>query len=279
MLSQDATLQNSARAFKMAQAQIQQQQHHQQQLLSQQTAQQQQQKSQQTADFGPDSGGRIKGLTIIKPVVYGNIARYFGKKREEDGHTHEWTVYVKPYHNEDMSTYVKKVHLKLHESFADQNRVLTSPPYEVTETGWGEFEIVIKIFFHDPNERPVTLYHILKLFQSGPSGAPSLPPGDNKKPLVSEFYEELIFQDPSAMMHQLLTNTRQLTLGEYKHDTDFEDKKEKTMINLLNGKEKISAEILDLREKLNLAKETIAHFKEEINKAQSETTIDVSGIA
>lgn len=50
-----------------------------------------------------------KGLTITKPIVYGNFARYFGKKREEDGHTHEWTVYVKPFNNEDMSTYVKKV--------------------------------------------------------------------------------------------------------------------------------------------------------------------------
>ena len=48
-------------------------------------------------------------MTIIKPIIYGNVARYFGKKREEDGHTHEWTVYVKPYNNEDMSTYVKKV--------------------------------------------------------------------------------------------------------------------------------------------------------------------------
>lgn len=45
----------------------------------------------------------------MKPIVYGNVARFFGKKREEDGHTHEWTVYVKPYNNEDMSTYVKKV--------------------------------------------------------------------------------------------------------------------------------------------------------------------------
>ena len=51
----------------------------------------------------------VQGVSIVKPVVYGNIARYFGKKREEDGHTHEWTVYLKPYHNEDMSTYVKKV--------------------------------------------------------------------------------------------------------------------------------------------------------------------------
>ena len=41
-----------------------------------------------------------QGVTIIKPIIYGNIARYFGKKREEDGHTHQWTVYVKPYRNE-----------------------------------------------------------------------------------------------------------------------------------------------------------------------------------
>lgn len=42
----------------------------------------------------------FQGVTIVKPIVYGNVARYFGKKREEDGHTHQWTVYVKPYRNE-----------------------------------------------------------------------------------------------------------------------------------------------------------------------------------
>ncbi len=31
----------------------------------------------------------LKGV-ILKPVVYGNVAKYFGKKREEDGHTHQW---------------------------------------------------------------------------------------------------------------------------------------------------------------------------------------------
>uniref|UniRef100_A0A0P4W0D9 YEATS domain-containing protein n=1 Tax=Scylla olivacea TaxID=85551 RepID=A0A0P4W0D9_SCYOL len=128
--------------------------------MAQAQIQQQQQKGNQSADFGPDSGGRIKGLTIVKPLIYGNVARYFGKKREEDGHTHEWTVYVKPYNNEDMSNYVKQIHFKLHESYADQNRMLTAPPYEVTETGWGEFEIVIKIYFHDPNERPVSCWSI-----------------------------------------------------------------------------------------------------------------------
>ena len=34
--------------------------------------------------------------------------------------------------------------------------VVTKPPYEVNESGWGEFEIQIKIFFMDQSERPVS---------------------------------------------------------------------------------------------------------------------------
>lgn len=48
----------------------------------------------------------LKGLTIVKPVIYGNISRYFGKKRDEDGHTHQWTVYVKPYKNEVLLSHI-----------------------------------------------------------------------------------------------------------------------------------------------------------------------------
>ena len=72
-------------------------------------------------------------------------------------------------------------------------RTLAKPPYEVTETGWGEFEIVIKIYFQDPAERPVTIYHVLKLFQAGqPTDHNSLM--KNQKTVVSEFYDEIIFQ-------------------------------------------------------------------------------------
>lgn len=35
--------------------------------------------------------------------------------------------------------------------------VVNKPPFEVTETGWGEFEVIIKIYFVDPTERPVRL--------------------------------------------------------------------------------------------------------------------------
>ena len=63
--------------------------------------------------------------------------------------------------------------------------MLLKPPYAVTETGWGEFEVQIKIYFHDPNERPVTIYHILKLFQTDPNVM------NGKKPVISEQYDEV----------------------------------------------------------------------------------------
>jgi len=36
------------------------------------------------------------------------------------------------------------------------SRVVYKPPYEVKETGWGEFDIQIKIYFNDLTEKPGT---------------------------------------------------------------------------------------------------------------------------
>uniref|UniRef100_A0AAZ3PPY3 YEATS domain-containing protein n=1 Tax=Oncorhynchus tshawytscha TaxID=74940 RepID=A0AAZ3PPY3_ONCTS len=164
------------------------------------------------AEFGPDSGGRVKGVTIVKPIVFGNVARYFGKKREEDGHTHQWSVYVKPYRNE------------------------------------------------------VTLYHLLKLFQSDSSAMP-------KKTVVSEFYDEMIFQDPTAMMQQLLSTSRQLTLGAYKHETEFAELELRTREKLEAAKKKTSQEITDLKDRLKASRETINFLKGEIRKLEEEDQI------
>lgn len=220
------------------------------------------------AEYGADSGGRVKGLTIVKPIIYGNIARYFGKKREEDGHTHQWTVYVKPYKNEDMSAYIKKINFKLHDSYPNSNRVITKPPYEVTETGWGEFEVVIKIYFNDPNERPVTLYHLLKLFQSETDVMLG------KKSLVVEFYDELVFQDPTIMMQNILQNLRPISMGTYKHENDFEEKKEKTLNNIVTAKNTIRYEIQELNERLKQRKEMIQKLKDELSKVDEHINIE-----
>ena len=126
---------------------------------------------------------RLKGVTIVKPIVYGNHSQHFGKKREPDGHTHDWTVYVKPFNNEDMSSYVKKVQFKLHDSYANCNRVVSQPRngvYEVSESGWGEFEVQIKIHFHDSTgEKPVTFYHLLKLYEKSKFACPQFTQNPN----------------------------------------------------------------------------------------------------
>ena len=38
------------------------------------------------------------------------------------------------------------------------------PPFQVKETGWGEFDIIIKVYFTDPSEKPLTLLQPLKLY-------------------------------------------------------------------------------------------------------------------
>lgn len=164
----------------------------------------------------------LKGVTFSKAVVIGSVATPFGKKRESDGHTHSWKVYIKPFRNEDYSSFIKKVEFKLHDSYAEQKRIITKPPYTISETGWGEFEIPIKIFFADPTERPVTLHHSLKLFANtdGDEGNALLITTKNKA-VTAEAYDEIVFQEPTKYMKSLLENLKPITTDEsYGHATD-----------------------------------------------------------
>lgn len=53
--------------------------------------------------------------------MYGSIATPLAKKNE-DQHTHKWSIYVRGINNEDISYFVKSVTFRLHESFAQPNR-------------------------------------------------------------------------------------------------------------------------------------------------------------
>ncbi|KAF1592925.1 UNVERIFIED_CONTAM: hypothetical protein FQV16_0017124, partial [Eudyptes robustus] len=53
---------------------------------------------------------------------------------------------------------------RLHDSYTNPIRTIEAPPFEVEETGWGEFEAGIKLFFVDPNEKPVNAVYYLRLF-------------------------------------------------------------------------------------------------------------------
>lgn len=63
----------------------------------------------------------------------------------------------------------------------------------------------------------VALYHILKLFQSPVTdGAPPTV----GRALVSESYEEIVFQEPTQLMQHLLNSVKPITNGPWTHDTD-----------------------------------------------------------
>ncbi|XP_058777781.1 transcription initiation factor TFIID subunit 14b-like [Vicia villosa] len=134
---------------------------------------------------------RVKDVEICVPIVYGTIAFYLGRKASES-QSHRWTVYVRGASNEDLSAVIKRVVFQLHPSFNNPTRVVESPPFEVTECGWGEFEIAITLFFHsDACEKQLDLYHHLKLYPEDESG-----PQTTKKPVVIESYNEVVFPEP-----------------------------------------------------------------------------------
>jgi YEATS domain-containing protein 4 len=62
---------------------------------------------------------------------------------------------------------------------------MTAPPFEVSETGWGEFEIGIKIYLRDPAAEPISLVHMLRLYPLGPPST--------ERPVISETYDEVVF--------------------------------------------------------------------------------------
>ncbi|OTF83276.1 YEATS domain-containing protein 4-like protein [Euroglyphus maynei] len=216
---------------------------------------------QQQQDFGP----RVKGAMIVKPIVFGNVARYFGHKRS-NGHTHEWKVYLRLYNNEDPSGYIKKVHFKLHDSYPTSLRICEEPPYEVEETGWGEFEVNIKIYFVDPTERPVSVYHMLKLFKIEPGAAPDGGPMPVFTDyIVSEFYDELVFSEPSSTMLKLLKSAPQLPPSmASRFEKDFEKEKEETLQTLISHRNRIGAEIDDLKRRIQTTKDEIAKYQSNI---------------
>ncbi|KAF9914254.1 NuA4 histone H4 acetyltransferase complex and the SWR1 complex subunit [Lobosporangium transversale] len=137
---------------------------------------------------------RMKGISISRPIIYGNSATpLHGKKVGDSDHTHRWTISVRGVNNEDISYFVRKVAFKLHDTYENPNR----------ETGWGEFDIIIKIHFNPiSGEKPLTLYHHLKLH---PYEEDSLGnPWPKQKPVTSYSYDEVVFNEPIDTFYTLL---------------------------------------------------------------------------
>ncbi|KAI7961703.1 hypothetical protein MJO28_002192 [Puccinia striiformis f. sp. tritici] len=130
---------------------------------------------------------RVKGLWIHRPIVYGSVATAIPveERLNNPEHNMRWTVAVRSATSpppdspilaqrtipediiggcDDLSYFIKKVSFKLHDSYPNPLRVIDKSPFELSETGWGEFIIYIKIHFHaESGEKAVQLQHPLKL--------------------------------------------------------------------------------------------------------------------
>ncbi|GAA6022931.1 hypothetical protein JCM10207_006868 [Rhodosporidiobolus poonsookiae] len=183
---------------------------------------------------------RIRGVSVFRPIVYGNSTTLLTEEEKAGtDHTHRWTVGVRsaaspPYANphpnqqiggaDDLSYMIKKVTFKLYETYKNPLRSIEQPPFEVTETGWGEFDIVIKVFFvPESNEKPLTFNHHLKLHpwpvdpilyhQPTPvdGDQPAEPPqypAPVLSPVHSWQYEEIVFTEPTELFYTALLENR-----------------------------------------------------------------------
>ena len=159
-------------------------------------------------------------------VVYGNTTKHIDPNKRppnlDKDHTHQWTLFVKGVDDEDISYWLKKVQFKLHDSYHNSLRskqipslvprrfsdmipstAVEQPPFEVHETGWGEFDVMIKLFFvSESGEKPQSLWHTLKIHPYGPDAEIQR---IEKRPIVSEAYEEVVFNEPVEQFYEILT--------------------------------------------------------------------------
>ena len=73
----------------------------------------------------------------------------------------------------------------------------------MTETGWGEFELAIKLYFvPESGEKPQTLWHSLKIHPYGPEAEIQR---IQRRPITSQNYEDVIFNEPVEPFYHILT--------------------------------------------------------------------------
>ncbi|CAI2292707.1 unnamed protein product [Caenorhabditis sp. 36 PRJEB53466] len=103
----------------------------------------------------------------IVELIVGHSSTRLSENRE-DGHTHQWTLFVKPankeYDNFVDNKLIHKVKFHIHESFRNPVRYVCKPPFKITETGFASFSTYVTIYLNLPNQKPHIIPYELNLF-------------------------------------------------------------------------------------------------------------------
>ncbi|KAI1331289.1 yeats family-domain-containing protein [Xylariaceae sp. FL0255] len=184
--------------------------------------------------MAPPTGKRVKGVQVSRPFIYGTTARPFNdtdNPRPADvpvDHTHSWQVFVRGVEDTDIFYWLRRVQFKLHESIPNHLRTIDAETiikeneailasggkssakkiqrgFVVNETGWGEFEITIKLYYDSKSsEKPQQLYHHLRLHPYGKNEAEkeAMRTGGEVQAWT---YEEQLFNEPFEDFYKILT--------------------------------------------------------------------------
>lgn len=125
-------------------------------------------------------------------LVLGHSAQW-RKKPTVEGYTHDWTILVRGEDGQNISHFVEKVVFFLHESFPKPKRVVKEPPYQISESGYGSFNLPVEVYFRNKDEpKKVRFEYDLLL------------PNLNDPPINQIRSECLTFQNPSEEFRQKL---------------------------------------------------------------------------
>lgn len=179
---------------------------------------------------------------------------------------------MRGYDNEDISVFIKKIVFTLHPSFSNPVRTVERAPFEIHETGWGEFDILIQLYFHESREKKLDINHSLQLYPKQQGSSQS-----TKKPVINEHYDEIVFVDPYPEFFQKLNLFEVLPAEIETEDSTFHQE----IVQYYSAHNKITAlkqledayayirqEAEDIREKLRKSDQEIAGLRQELREEE-----------
>lgn len=158
----------------------------------------------------------------------------------------------------------------LHVALANARAAIESPPFEVSESGWGEFEIQLKIFFvGESNEKAVTMFHYLKLHPYNGDEAELELARQQRRPVLSYQYDEVVFNEPTEAMYEILTSkgTAKLPSRSRGARGEFVEETEQVELDRIGeGQRLVQEQIKMIREKLKDREKQMAELKKALDQ-------------
>lgn len=157
---------------------------------------------------------RVKGKRIERAFIIGSEAWPLDETntRKADTppeHTKGWRVYVKtPDGQPNITTWLKKVQFKIFHTYNNPTRMIEEPPFQIEETGWGGFQVEVKLFFvPEVGSRPQDRSHFLQLEPYGDEAEQEKQ--KREKVVRSEFIDIIEFNEPTEALYDILTDETQ----------------------------------------------------------------------